>query len=424
MKSNILFFAFALFLTVVFSGCVAGGDDDNADGGNDDSTPVDDDSAADDDSLPDDDTLPADDDDDDGEDDVQPGDDETTIEDDAEGDDDDDASNASDDATADDDDNDIVNDDDTSSVEFSCTMTGEGRDMSPAECIMQCHEDENYCDRYDLGLLINDCVINSAPDPWEPENGGYRKSLCMQCIDQFNDCLVYNGVCFEDIFVEPPLSNMCCAVLMCDDAFYSCFGFYIPWEDEHYGMPDPRLPVEEGAEDYCADIRQRINGDDDSTSQVDDDTTTSIDDDSTVIDDDASIPADDDTTANRECENEYDCALLGGLPRCERVTGTCVECVQDLDCDPGKICQSNVCIDEPWTGECDPPCMSHEKCVDGFCVLNSIGNDGDECASNSDCNTGLICTGVIFPMCRETCSDSKPCANANYTCQGFPQHCE
>ena len=138
------------------------------------------------------------------------------------------------------------------------------------------------------------------------------------------------------------------------------------------------------------------------------------------------------------CDLNSDCVVEG--QRC--IDGQCAyECVEDVDCTEGLVCQSNRCA-EPMT-----PCRADEDCayaheclqglcspIDGFCLRNSDCQSGFvcsrdqqvcveegsevECVTTGDCFAGEICSGgACVPEPEPDCVDASDCF-AGEICSG------
>jgi hypothetical protein len=46
-------------------------------------------------------------------------------------------------------------------------------------------------------------------------------------------------------------------------------------------------------------------------------------------------------------------------------SGTCVQCVTDNDCGPGKFCQAGICLLKLPAGS---PCAAGNQCISGVCT--------------------------------------------------------
>jgi hypothetical protein len=107
---------------------------------------------------------------------------------------------------------------------------------------------------------------------------------------------------------------------------------------------------------------------------------------------------------------------------------TCVPCVDDLECEVGETCESNVCVDAGCSD--DNQCRDGEACIEGVCALSGCfpecgegqvcDNEAHSCVAIIDCTTeacpaGLTCSAekacVVVPQCSETV----PC-ETGFTC--------
>ncbi|GAB4288449.1 MAG: hypothetical protein Kow0090_00720 [Myxococcota bacterium] len=316
-------------------------------------------------------------------------------------------------------------------TEHPCSVSSKEYNISPTECMNRC--------QYSLDARIYDCMAGNY-DSCLPAILSSPTNECLECVGILARCYDTEGCggLFDDRRTVEPT----CAVCKCNQEFIDCFGFEPPWpEVERNGKvyPDPRKPIPEGQYNWCDEFWPdsetaddsgvsddgEVNGDDDDDDDDGNSDVGDADEDAGGDPDDASEGDDGGEILPRECEDDIDCAILGGEPRCERSIGRCVECIHDIECDPEYICQNNACVKEQWQTECYPPCDSGKICEDGFCKLDTKGGDGSSCQSDADCKSGFVCINSFdIKLCREICSATKPCSNANYQCTGLPSHCE
>lgn len=80
---------------------------------------------------------------------------------------------------------------------------------------------------------------------------------------------------------------------------------------------------------------------------------------------------------------------------CDYNSGECVECTEnnDVHCDSGEKCESNVCVPDVPAG---PDCgVSDSICFTSGCTLNNDIDCGDICTSNNDCFGGQCSNGGV-----------------------------
>lgn len=130
---------------------------------------------------------------------------------------------------------------------------------------------------------------------------------------------------------------------------------------------------------------------------------------------DGAVPADSGVAA---CTTDQDCGRGGGfISFCDVATGQCVECLNDMQCGRGRICDEqngNVC---------------RFVCFNGSCGRNGVCdpaiNACVDCLASTDCDNGEVCD-LSDRTCVECLSDndcagspSAPrCNTASNTCVG------
>lgn len=74
-----------------------------------------------------------------------------------------------------------------------------------------------------------------------------------------------------------------------------------------------------------------------------------------------------------------------------------LECSSDTDCSSDLLCSGSICM-ASLGGDCE----ESDHCLQGICYLgetcaNAVGVDvGLECSSDTDCSSGLLCSGSIY----------------------------
>jgi len=76
------------------------------------------------------------------------------------------------------------------------------------------------------------------------------------------------------------------------------------------------------------------------------------------------------------------CAFLAGCP----VTPPSNQCSSDTDCNSGEVCTNGACVTESTACTSDADCGDGETCTNGDCVASSTG-----CTSDADCAEGETC---------------------------------
>jgi hypothetical protein len=237
----------------------------------------------------------------------------------------------------------------------------------------------------------------------------------------------------------------CCAGGFCDNDGYC--SPVAAGDDDSTGAPGQKCLIDKDCLEPANPICNLITGvcgpdtgapvDDDSTvgdddtSAADDDTTLPVDDDSTIpgddataVDDDTTLPADDDSCmpnctgkvcgddgcggfcgscnapqvcdANGQCGDagcvgDYQCAAP--TPKCDMVSGKCVECVVDNDCTNPMCCDStnNTCTVTCQTTGCNPACGTQEYCDTSTTPPHCVGGPTQDCNTTA-CTLALECT--------------------------------
>jgi len=116
------------------------------------------------------------------------------------------------------------------------------------------------------------------------------------------------------------------------------------------------------------------------------------------------------------CATSSDC---GPSQTCSQ--GFCFQnaCTQNSDCGTGTVCQGQLCV--PY-GE---SCSTSQDCNGG--ALSCINNFCVQCATNTNCGSGVCSDGVCFDTCSSdpgACPSGTTCVN-NYCCpaSNYPNTC-
>ncbi|MEE2786563.1 MAG: hypothetical protein VX589_04425 [Myxococcota bacterium] len=125
-----------------------------------------------------------------------------------------------------------------------------------------------------------------------------------------------------------------------------------------------------------------------------------------------------------ECARDEDCRILlsGNLFACNERSGRCERraCMNDGECGRTGTCVDNRC--QPRRLENPPmrpggPCVQDQNCAPGEVCLNQmcvdedaapLGQAGDACQSDQDCDMGLICDRNS-EVCQRGCRDDRQC---------------
>jgi hypothetical protein len=146
---------------------------------------------------------------------------------------------------------------------------------------------------------------------------------------------------------------------------------------------------------------------------------------------------------------------------CDSNSGKCVECIEDSQCESGKVCDENVCetgctpysrcgYDEycdftnsypgtcmPYCGNgvcdnreteetCSQDCAPADNCYEDPCCESGY-TDPIACgwsAPSCDIYTDPSCPGYIgYPGCNECWCDSTYCTNADWCNLGYEEYC-
>jgi hypothetical protein len=106
----------------------------------------------------------------------------------------------------------------------------------------------------------------------------------------------------------------------------------------------------------------------------------------------------------------------GPKPVCDTSTGACVECLMDVDCPSGKLCNNKACV---------PGCTATHGCPDGGGMCNTGNKMCMVCMKDADCSGNTPRCDTNSGNCVEclptndNCSMGKFCGQVNgvYTCQ-------
>jgi hypothetical protein len=106
----------------------------------------------------------------------------------------------------------------------------------------------------------------------------------------------------------------------------------------------------------------------------------------------------------------------GPKPVCDTGSGACVECLMDVDCPSGKLCNNKACV---------PGCTATHGCPDGGGMCNTGNKMCVVCMKDADCGGGTPRCDTNSGNCVEclptndNCPMGKFCGQVNsvYTCQ-------
>jgi len=157
------------------------------------------------------------------------------------------------------------------------------------------------------------------------------------------------------------------------------------------------------------------------------------------------------------CNGDADCQPAGMV--CDPVPAVCVDCLFDLDCDPGEKCVDRACrpvttcnnsldctdseetVCDSSIGECVgcvtvDDCDASNDCIENRCVpYDQCRNSLDcsnrrvcdtnlqrcvECARDADCGTGRRCVDY---SCREGCASDNACTDLGMLCNTNGGYC-
>ena len=89
-----------------------------------------------------------------------------------------------------------------------------------------------------------------------------------------------------------------------------------------------------------------------------------------------------DVQTSAGCSSDDDCSA--DSPFCNTSTQTCVECLEDENCDEGEICVEGICIEGAAEGE-------GEGEGEGSCIEDKCSKEFATCMDSTECTSGLIC---------------------------------
>ena len=115
------------------------------------------------------------------------------------------------------------------------------------------------------------------------------------------------------------------------------------------------------------------------------------------------------------CQGNQDCLAKPTTPVCETATGACVQCVQTVDCAPGKLCQKNVC-------QAQPGCSRDADCTDAklpVCDTSSSAHACVECLQAADCHAAAspVCDATHHCVAPPVCTSNASCAKPTPVCR-------
>ena len=111
-------------------------------------------------------------------------------------------------------------------------------------------------------------------------------------------------------------------------------------------------------------------------------------------------------TCGPECQSDADCTM----EVCDM--GTCVGCVDDLDCGPGNRCVASTC---------EPICTSDAQCSAPTPVCDVPNTTCVECVMTSDCASDQVCTASN--TCVQGCVDNSQCSTPLPVCDTAAGNC-
>lgn len=106
---------------------------------------------------------------------------------------------------------------------------------------------------------------------------------------------------------------------------------------------------------------------------------------------------------------DTDCAGTPSTPRCDTGTHLCVACVNDGDCDLGKVCNTT-------NHTCAAGCSSDHGCGPGEGVCDVSSGFCVDCLADGDCHD------ASKPFCDKASHQCFPCTPDHDTC-GYEQYC-
>jgi hypothetical protein len=116
------------------------------------------------------------------------------------------------------------------------------------------------------------------------------------------------------------------------------------------------------------------------------------------------------------------CAQNGGVV-CDG-NGNCVECLTDANCDSGRSCCGNVCVDTMSTvqncGGCGIVCFTPNAtpvCTAGVCAIGACNSGFVDCngLATDGCEVNVMTDPANCGACGNACSQGQSCVNG--TCQ-------
>lgn len=122
-----------------------------------------------------------------------------------------------------------------------------------------------------------------------------------------------------------------------------------------------------------------------------------------------------DTCTADGCEHEPDDMSCGPGKHCDAGRG-CIGCTSNAECDDRTACTTDVCNMNTFT------CLHSTSCLSGYC--EPMTGECVECKQNSDCQGGVITTAAAPPgtTCSVMTCKANKCVASTVTCTGL-QHC-
>jgi hypothetical protein len=122
------------------------------------------------------------------------------------------------------------------------------------------------------------------------------------------------------------------------------------------------------------------------------------------------------------CASNADCLALADTRVCNAASGQCVQCVRDADCGSAnntKACENFACVDRPGGCADDADCGASplgKKCKAStrLCV---------QCLGNIDCPQGAVCQQNACVVTNGQCADSTACKDPTPVCDTATRTC-
>jgi hypothetical protein len=113
------------------------------------------------------------------------------------------------------------------------------------------------------------------------------------------------------------------------------------------------------------------------------------------------------------CSSNADCVGAAAGEICDTVSGLCVECLVDENCETGEVCNMTT-----YTCELEQTgCTSNADCVGdpAGAICNTTSGDCVECMIDDNCGTGEVCNMTTY-----TCELEQTGCTSNADCMGDP----